>query len=84
MDRTGTMAQAGREVLFAPIVRAMFQLAEWSRRRQMRKAYGPISDLLMRDIGLTPYELEAALAMPMAENASDALVRAAVARSGNW
>ena len=50
----------------------------------MRKAYGPISDLLMRDIGLTPYELEAALAMPMAENASDALVRAAVARSGNW
>jgi uncharacterized protein YjiS (DUF1127 family) len=62
----------------------MFQLAEWGRRRQIRKAYGPISEVLLRDIGLTPHELEEALAAPMAEDASDALVRAAAARAGNW
>jgi uncharacterized protein YjiS (DUF1127 family) len=84
MDRTRTMAQAGRGVLVAPIVQAMFQLAEWSRRRQIRQAYGPISETLLRDIGLTPHELEEALAKPMTEDASDALVRAAVARAGNW
>lgn len=84
MDRTRRMATAGRGVLVAPIVRAMSDLAEWSRRRQIRKAYGPISDVLLRDIGLTPHELEEALAKPMAKNASDALVRAAAARAGNW
>ena len=84
MERTTPMATAGRGVLVAPIVQAMLDLAEWSRRRQIRKAYGPISDVLLRDIGLTPYELEEALAKPMAENASDALVRAAAARAGNW
>jgi hypothetical protein len=62
----------------------MFKLAEWNRRRQIRKAYGPISEVLLRDIGLTPYELEEALAMPLDENASDALLKAAVARAGNW
>jgi uncharacterized protein YjiS (DUF1127 family) len=78
------MATAGHGVLVAPIVQAMLDLAEWGRRRQIRKAYGPISDVLLRDIGLTPYELEDALAKPMAENASDALAKAAVARAGNW
>jgi uncharacterized protein YjiS (DUF1127 family) len=84
MDRTRTISQTGRGVLVAPIVQAMFQLAEWNRRRQMRQAYGAISEVLLRDIGLTPYELEEALAAPMAEDASDVLVRAAAARAGNW
>lgn len=84
MDRTRAVSQIGRGVLVAPIVQAMFQLAEWGRRRQIRQAYGPISEILLRDIGLTPYELEEALAAPIAEDASDALARAAMARPGNW
>ncbi len=84
MNRTGTIARARRGVLLPPIVLAMLKLAEWNRRRQIRKAYGPISEVLLRDIGLTPYELEEALAMPLDENASDALLKAAVARAGNW
>jgi uncharacterized protein YjiS (DUF1127 family) len=84
MDRTRTIAHAGRRLLVAPIVQVMLQLAEWTRRRQIRRAYGPISEVLLRDIGLTPYELEEALALPMAEDASDALFKAAVARAGNW
>jgi uncharacterized protein YjiS (DUF1127 family) len=84
MNRTGSIAQAKRGVLLPPIVQAMFKLAERNRRRQIRKAYGPISEVLLRDIGLTPYELEEALAMPLDENVSDALLKAAVARAGNW
>ena len=84
MDRTKPMAQAGRGMLVAPIVQAMTQLAEWGRRQQMRKAYGLTSEVLLRDIGLTPDDLVAAMELPLDHEASDALVKAAVARAGNW
>jgi uncharacterized protein YjiS (DUF1127 family) len=84
MNRTRTMAQTGRGVLVAPMVQAMFQLAEWGRRQQILKAHGLTSEVLLRDIGLTPDDLVEALAQPLTEDASDALVKAAVARAGNW
>ncbi|KAF0137905.1 MAG: hypothetical protein FD152_22 [Xanthobacteraceae bacterium] len=84
MDRTRTMAQTGRGVLVAPIAQALFQLAEWGRRQQIRKARGLTSEVLLRDIGLTPDDLAEALAQPLTGDASDALVKAAVARAGHW
>jgi uncharacterized protein YjiS (DUF1127 family) len=82
MDRTKAMM--GRGVLLAPVAQAMTQLAEWGRRREMRKAYGLTSEVLLRDIGLTPDDLLAAMDQPLTEDASDALLKAAVARAGNW
>jgi uncharacterized protein YjiS (DUF1127 family) len=82
MDRTRPMM--GRGVLLAPVAQAMTQLAEWGRRREMRKAYGLTSEVLLRDIGLTPDDLVAARDQPLTEDASDALLKAAVARAGNW
>ena len=82
MDRTRPMM--GRGVLLAPVAQAMIQLAEWGRRREMRKAYGLTSEVLLRDIGLTPDDLVAAMDQPLTEDASDALLKAAVARAGNW
>jgi uncharacterized protein YjiS (DUF1127 family) len=84
MDRTRPMVQAGRGVLVAPIAQAMVQLAEWGHRRQIRKAFGLTSEVLLRDIGLTPDDLLEALAQPLTDGASDAMVKAAVARAGNW
>lgn len=84
MDRTRPKALAGGGVLVAPIAQVMFQLAEWNRRRQMRKAYGRADESLLRDIGLTPDDLTAALTQPLDEDASDALLKAAIAREGNW
>lgn len=84
MDRTSTMPQIGRGVLLAPMVQAMSQIAEWSRRRQIRKSFGLTTEVLLRDIGLTPDDLLQALDQPLDEDASDALVRSAVARAENW
>jgi uncharacterized protein YjiS (DUF1127 family) len=84
MDRTKAITQTGRGVLLAPFSQAMAQIGEWRRRHQMRKAYGLTSEVLLRDIGLTPDDLLAAMDQPLTEDASDALVKAAVARAGNW
>lgn len=84
MDRTRPMPQVGRGELLAPMMQAMSQLAEWGRRRQMRKAFGMTSEALLRDIGLTPDDLVGALAQPLDGDASDALVKATVAQVGNW
>lgn len=84
MDRTSPVAQLGRGALVAPFSQVMAQLAEWGRRRQMRKAYGLTSETLLRDIGLTLDDLAEAMGQPLTEEASDALLKAAVARAGNW
>lgn len=84
MDRTKGLAQGGRGVLFAPVLQAMGLVAEWGRRRPIRKAHGLTSEVFLRDIGLTPDDLVEALAQPLDMDASDGLVRAAVERTGNW
>jgi uncharacterized protein YjiS (DUF1127 family) len=84
MDRTRSTLRAGRGMLAAPVAQVMFQLAEWGRRRQMLRAYGRADETLLRDIGLTPDDLADALSRPLVEDASDALLKAAVARAGNW
>lgn len=52
------------------------------RRRRIRCSYGRLSDAQLRDIGMTPNELEIALSQPLERNASDALAKAA--ERANW
>ena len=84
MGRTRSMPMIGRGLLPAPFAQAMFQLSEWGWRRRMRKSLGSTSERLLRDIGLTLDDLEDALGQPLANEASDALLKAAIARAGNW
>jgi len=76
--------QTRRAVMLVPLAQALTQLGEWRRRNQLRKAFRQTPDALMRDIGLTMDDLMAAFDQPLTDDASDALVKAAVARAGNW
>ena len=59
-------------------------LAEAMRRRRIRRSYGPMSVAQLRDIGLTPYDLEVALSLPLERNAGDYLGDAAAAEEAKW
>lgn len=59
-------------------------LAEVLRRRHIRRNYGRMSDTQLRDIGLTPYDVTRALSLTLAENAGDALAKAAAAEAAKW
>ncbi len=84
MDRTKETTSAGQGLFPAPLMQALGQLAEWGRRQQIRRVYGLTSEVLLRGIGLTPDDLVEALGQPLNRDASDALVKAAVERAGNW
>lgn len=84
MDRTREMAGVGRKVFAARFAQAAAWFVEWRRRQEIRKARGLASAALLRDIGLTPDDLEEALAQPLDQEASEAMVKAAEARAGNW
>ncbi len=70
--------------IMAPVVNAMLLLGEFARRRQMKASCGSLTAEMLRDIGLTPEDVEAALGAPLDQDASDTLLRDAVARAGNW
>jgi uncharacterized protein YjiS (DUF1127 family) len=54
------------------------------RRVQIRRCYGRMSDATLRDIGLTPDEVEVALSLPLDRNAADFLARTAAAEAARW
>lgn len=66
---------------FTPL---LAQLAEALRRRQIRRSYGRMSDAQLRDIGLTPWELELALSQPLERDAGKALAEAARIEASKW
>ncbi len=63
---------------------ALDHLAEALRRRQIRKSYGSMSDARLRDIGLTPWDLQVVLSLPLTESAGDALAMAAACEAARW
>lgn len=76
-----TPSLVGASLSFLP----MFDFfGEALRRRQIRRSYGSMSIAQLRDIGLTPYELEVALSLPMEECAGDALAKAAAGEAAKW
>lgn len=83
MDRTTPTRQIGRPQLLVPMAWVLFRLGEWQRRRQMQRALR-VSGALLRDIGLTPDDVEAASHAPLGQGASDEVLREAMARAGNW
>lgn len=84
MERAKSIAQTGRGVMIAPLTEVLGHLGEWHRRRQMRKTFGLTTERLLKDIGLTQDDLLAALDGPLEEDAADAMLKAALARAGNW
>ena len=81
---TKVMIGTGQARLFAPVVGAMRRLGEWGRRQKLRASCGPLSEALLRDIGLTREDVEAALGAPLDRDASGHLASKATARAGNW
>ena len=67
-----------------PMAPAFALWVEVIRRRQIRRSYGRMSDVQLRDIGLTPYEVEVALSLPLDRNAGDFLAEAAAVEAAKW
>lgn len=82
MEKIATGRSPAR--LLSPAMDVLLRLGEWSRRRHVKASCGPLSDALLRDIGLIREDVEAALDMPLDQNASDKMMREAMARAGNW
>lgn len=82
MERARAFGWAG--VLVAAVAETLSWLGEWQRRRQMRESFGMTSETLLRDIGLTPDDLQDALCAPLEDNSSEVLLRAALSRAGDW
>ncbi|HMS93689.1 MAG TPA: hypothetical protein PKA03_00410 [Tabrizicola sp.] len=63
---------------------ALDYCAEALRRRRIRRSYGLMSDTQLRDIGLTRWDLEVALSLPLHQSASHALAKAAACEAAKW
>ncbi len=63
---------------------ALDHLAETLRRRQIRHSYCSMSRAQLRDIGLTPWDIEVALSLPLEKSAGDALAMAAAGEAARW
>lgn len=63
---------------------ALDLLAEALRRRQIRRSYGHMSTEMLRDIGLTPWDIEVALSLPLEKSAVDAIANAAAGEAARW
>ena len=59
-------------------------MGEALRRRRIRRSYGRMSMTQLRDIGLTPHDVEVALSLPLGQNAGDALGMAAAVEAAKW
>ncbi len=59
-------------------------VVEWYRRHRILSQYERMSDEMLRDIGLTRGDLDAALALPLTEGAGEALARAAADEAAKW
>lgn len=67
-----------------PLERMLALAHEWRARRNMMHSLGRLSDLHLRDIGLTDFDVRAACADSFDRSASRALKGAAHNRIGNW
>lgn len=72
-DRIGA-GHAGRFGFLAGVIR---WVGEWNRRQQIAASCGTLSDARLRDIGLTSGDLDAALALPLGQDAAEKLAVAA-------
>jgi uncharacterized protein YjiS (DUF1127 family) len=59
MEKIATGRSPAR--LLSPAMDVLLRLGEWSRRRHVKASCGPLSDALLRDMGLIRVDVEAAL-----------------------
>jgi uncharacterized protein YjiS (DUF1127 family) len=67
-----------------PLERLLALVHEWRTRRNIQRELGHLSNFLLRDVGLTKADVEAACADSFDLSASRALKSAAQNRTGNW
>jgi uncharacterized protein YjiS (DUF1127 family) len=77
-------AQAPGTLLDRPFDRLLAILQEWRTRRYIKRELGHLSDLHLRDAGLTRADIEAACADRFDRSSARALKSAAQNRTGNW
>ena len=70
--------------LARPLERLLVLVHEWRTRRNIERSLGHLSNLHLRDVGLTKTDVEAACADSFDRSASHALKSAAQNRMGNW
>lgn len=63
---------------------ALDLVAEALRRRLIRRSYGRMSDEMLQDIGLTRWDIEVALSLPLEKSAADAIANAAAGEAARW
>jgi uncharacterized protein YjiS (DUF1127 family) len=85
---TQTTAQTAPRVpgtfLDRPLERLLAFVHEWRTRRNIERGLGHLSNVHLRDVGLTKADVEAACADSFDRSASRALESAAQNRTGNW
>ncbi len=67
-----------------PFGRLLAILQEWRTRRDIKRELGHLSDLHLRDAGLTRADIEAACASSFDRSSIRSLKRAAQRSAGNW
>lgn len=71
-------------VLDRPLERLLALVHEWRTRRNLERSLGHLSNLHLRDVGLTKADVKAACADSFDRSASHALKSTAQNRMGNW
>ena len=69
---------------YHPLEHLLALVHEWWTRRNIERSLGHLSNVHLRDIGLTKADVEAACADSFDCSASRALTSAAQTRAGNW
>ena len=67
-----------------PLERLLALVHEWRTRRNIERGLGHLSNFLLRDVGLTKADVEAACVDRFDQSASRALESAAQNRMSNW
>ncbi|WP_457155516.1 DUF1127 domain-containing protein [Mesorhizobium sp. P5_C1] len=67
-----------------PLERLLAVVHEWRTRRNIERELGHLSNFLLRDVGLTKADVEAACVDSFDRSASRALKSVAQNRTGNW
>ncbi|MER9689691.1 DUF1127 domain-containing protein [Mesorhizobium sp. M0139] len=79
-----TAQRVPRTFFDPPLERLLALVCEWRTRRNIKRGLGHLSNFLLRDVGLTKADVEAACADSFDTSASLALKSAAQNQTGNW
>ena len=82
IDRVRQVQHGGFVVRLA--AKRLALAAELHRRRKLKKELASLSPRHLRDVGLTPDDVESACSRPLARDVATELHHKAMLRCGNW